>query len=148
MNQVLSQFFQNIGNRLEEKINRPTFSIAIFGNDTVDNLNSQFSYPQFRNSFELRDYSQEDLPEIILIVGPLNRDRLAQVRQFIDQYRDQSKLVIYLRGSLGHEFSQLSSHTVTDLKKYIKVDLELSHFPCDYEELIAKISELKSGVHE
>lgn len=132
----------------QSKLNNLNVPISLWGNGVLDTLSFHHEYDQYISSFEGLRAGPDQPPEIFIVVGPINKVQLDDLKFDLKQYEDQKPFVVYIEGLLSRKILRYSTEIVSDLRNHIRIDYEYHKHPVQLDELVSEILSLIKGKDE
>ena len=136
-------FIEKIKRSFEDYTGVVDFESVYIGNDTFQNLYTNYEYTNFIENFISGSVGEVFQPDTIFIVGSLNLNQKEKLKKMYDSLKGKRKYVIHLRGSIRDQLASKSYFIEEELSDILPVDLTYSKYPYDLEEITKLVTELK-----
>lgn len=134
-----------MNNKIQAKLNNLNIPISLWGNGVIDAIGGNHEFDVFEKSFEGIRASHDQPPEIFLIVGPINKTQVYEMKTAMEKLEDKKPFVVYAEGLLPKKILNLAPHAVTDIRNYMTIDLEYHKYPLQIDELVSDMIQLLEG---
>lgn len=144
---MINNLIEKINLKIARTVGYHQLDFSIWGNDVTDSLQCNYEFQHYVDTFMGLSNSITQPATIFLIVGPIN---LIQIRKIKTQYEKLSstqKMIVHVKCSMHSSLLEKTICAVSDIEKYLPVDLAYLNYPIDLYDIIQEITKIKEAVH-
>ena len=144
----MGKLLDQLNIKAQEKLNNLNVPVSLWGNGVVDSISHHHEFDLFQRSFEDLRVSENQPPEVFLVIGPINQTQLKNLKENYEHHKDRKPFVVYAEGLLSKKILKFAPDIVKDIRNHIPIDLEYQKHPLQLDELVSEIISLIKGQDE